>query len=528
MKRFALLAACATAIMSACTNGGGAGDSTEQLTVRWQQGGPGMQRDHDMVIEAANEILREHVPNTEIEMEIVHARDFRQAFDLLMAAGEPVDIAWMSWTQNLREEVRKGSYLPLDDLLAEHGHGILSTMPDFLLEVGKIDGVQYIIPKLELNHWQSGLYTSQEMFDAAFDLEQWQASVDAIDNDLPYRTVTTEMWDAMEGYMARLDEQGLLGSGFSPWLLLTNKNRTDLIRGTPNWSYSMPPFVPLYFPGEEWDFTVLNIYEQPQTIEMFERFARWREMGYIREDMLSLQNPREFERAENNGYAIWFHGYNNPAGGEYLAEQRWADPHVVIPLEKYTLTTPTANDGMVIPRTAQDPARSMQVLNLLISNEHPEFYNTLVWGLEDVHFRRINENRIETLHYRGQGNADSPYGQWKFAFGNVHNSYLTQTDQVDTVYEYYAQRGAAGIQDPFAGYAFDDSEVVNELAQVRSVLSEYVKAFMSGFYEEAIYREFMERLEVAGVDRIMEESQIQVDAFLESRGIPKEGYVFTF
>ncbi len=524
LRKSATLLICLVAVSALAFATGDAesgADSSEEVQLQWLATGPGVQRDFDEVMGIANEMLADYVPNTTFEMEIVPPPDYRQRFDLMMAASEQLDIAWKGWMQGYAEEVNKGSYLPLDDLIDQYAPAIKEEVPSWLLTAGRIDGELYIIPKFEVHYWQMGLHTDNAKFEQYFDLEGWMETV-AIDT--PYNTVTPDLYDAMEEYMQTLRDAGVGGSGFSPWVF-TMPRGEDLVKGPPNWTYTMPAVANVYRPGYEWDFTVLNTYERPETIAFFEKMAEWREEGFIREDMLSLANPRQFENTDAEGYDIWFHNYVNPLGTDYTVETRWSQLHTRVAAEPFPFVQPTPNDGNTIPRTAANPERAIQVMALMQTEAGADFYNTLVWGIEGRHYNEVRPGRIETIDYAGQGNADSPYGLWKWALGNVWNAWLTQADQSDDLFEYYEAQHQLGIESPFTGFNFDTTNVVNELAQIRSVLSEYVRAFMSGYYEEDLYAEFLEKLDLAGVDTLIDETQGQLDAHLASINIPKTGYI---
>ncbi|QUI23770.1 ABC transporter substrate-binding protein [Vallitalea pronyensis] len=500
-------------------------EDMEPMTLKMIAGSNGKQKDHDKVIAKANEILQELIPNTTIDIEFIPFAEYGQKFDLMMAGQETIDIAWNSYNQSLRSIVNKGALLPLNDLVDNHAPDIKKEIPDWLLAGGLVENELYMIPKYEMHFWQLAIYSPQAKFEKYFDMEQAKKVFNV---NQEYMHITSDMWDFLEDYMKKADDAGDLGKGFSPWVFTLNEGQ-DLIGDKPPWTYGMPASTRIYTPGNPWDFTVLNTYKRPEIIEMFKKYADWREKGYIIEDMISLQNPRlEIENANTeDGALIFFHGYQNPKlEGEYYIENRWELPTVRFPIQQYPMVTTNNRDGLTIPVTAKDPIRSMKVIELLETKKGKEFYNTLIYGIEGEHYKKINDNRVEyTVGTNERRSLESTYGQANFVLGNCHNAYVNQLDLVDDYTSYWEHMHQLSFNNPFGAFKYDDTDTINEITQIKSVLSEYVKGFICGYYTEESYNEFLSKLEIAGVDKVIGDVQKQVDAYLEEQGIPKTGYV---
>ena len=75
------------------------------------------------------------------------------------------------------------------------------------------------------------------------------------------------------------------------------------------------------------------------------------------------------------------------------------------------------------------------------------------------------------------------------------------------------------------GYVFNGESVSSEIAAVTSVVSLYLPPLECGALEDVdgALAEFNEKLRNAGIDRIIEENQRQLDAWLEEKGTHREG-----
>lgn len=496
----------------------------EPMTLKLVMGGNGGQQDEEKVIARANEILAELVPNTTIEVEFIPMPEYSQKFDLMMAAQETVDIAWNSWSQSLSQTVNNGALLPLDELMTSTS--IQDEIPAWLLDGGKVQGVQYMIPKYEMHFWQLAMWAPQDRFEKYFDLEKSKEVF--LNANQEYIHVSQEMWDLYDDYLTKANEGGDLGGGYSPWVNSMNEG-TDLIGGAPQWSYKMPATVRMYTPGNEWDFTVHNTYKMEENITMFKQLAEWKEKGFIAEDMLAMDNPRAVLENANDekGATLWFHGYMNPKQeGDFYVEDRYTKTNVRVPVQQFPVVKTNANDGLTIPITAQDPVRSMMVIELLETEKGKEFYNTLVFGIEGDHYTKEGDNRIVyDVGTNDRRSLDATYGQAGFVLGNVHNKWVTQEDTVDDYNDYWEMMHQSGIVSPLAGFKYNDENYSSEVIQIKSVLSEYMKGFMSGYYTEELYTEFLEKLDKANVEEVIADVQVQLDTYLEAEGISKTGYV---
>ena len=129
----------------------------EPVTVTWRVYG-NMQTGHDMVMEDLNKKIREKI-NVELNLECINAGEYGDKMKLASTSGDTYEIAWTSnWLNEFDANMARGAFMPLDDLLEEYGQGILENCPEWLREVGKVNGVQYAIPCLQITAEQSSVY----------------------------------------------------------------------------------------------------------------------------------------------------------------------------------------------------------------------------------------------------------------------------------------------------------------------------------------------------------------------------------
>jgi putative aldouronate transport system substrate-binding protein len=108
----------------------------------------------------------------------------------------------------------------------------------------------------------------------------------------------------------------------------------------------------------------------------------------------------------------------------------------------------------------------------------------------------------------------STYG-WEF--GNQFNQ-LIMKGQSPTVWEETVAMNAASDGSPLVGFNLDPAPVATEIANCASVTEEYLVLLTTGSVDPATeYPIFLEKLEAAGAQKIIDEEQRQINAWLSSK-----------
>jgi putative aldouronate transport system substrate-binding protein len=145
----------------------------------------------------------------------------------------------------------------------------------------------------------------------------------------------------------------------------------------------------------------------------------------------------------------------------------------------------------------------------------------MVYGIEGKHYNKINDNEIEPIGYASQPTADSPYGQYKWAIGNIFNGYETYMEEkpVTLKNEFIKQLNEEAAPSKMKGFTLDTDPIKTELAQVNAVIGEYKTTLNSGAAPDAekLYQDFVDKLIKAGDDKIVEEVQRQINEWLKNK-----------
>ncbi len=490
-------------VLAGCsgTDKAASGDK-KNVTLKWMMLGPGKQQDSAMVWDEYNKKLQGFLPGVNVQFEVIPGADYLEKYKLLTASREPIDIMWVGWMINYVDEARNGSYAALDDLMKKNAQSLKKEIPDWVWEFAKVDDKIYSVPNYQMyTQGNYGLVTPKEYADKYIDKEKMQRVF------LENKTFTAESYDAIGEYLAKLKQEDKLQMGISTFFPIYNKGYEQIVN-----QYVIK--------SDDLEFKVQNKWQIPEAKLYFARVADWFKKGYIRSDIISVQNPRQDE-GKQNGYSLWMRPIMKNEAERYGASIGF--PVETIPMvEEFFIPSDSNSTATVIPSISKNKEAAIKVLELMNTEKGIELYNLLVYGIEDVHYTKQTENRIEQkVTMPGNPVNNDKYGLTKWAIGNTYYAYETQAD-LSGWNEYIKEEvNGRARRSKLIGFKPDLTLVKTEIAQVSAVTKEYLNPLMSGALPdyEAKYAEFMDKLEKSGNSKIIEELQRQIDNFVSKNNI---------
>jgi len=482
--------------------------------------GYGDQADAKMVHEEFNKRIADYIQGIEVEFIIVPSSEFAEQFELKMISGAQVDVAWTGYAFSFSEQVEKGNYMQLDSLIEENASDLKASTLPWMLDLGSVDGKLYQIPRFEwMNEWRMALSTPTELFDKHWDVNAANKAFQ--ENDTSYRCMDESMYDYLENYLSKIKESNDIQSGVS-------------FRGM-NFNYgafvydsASSPVMRLPKRDTPYDFTVYNYYAMPEVKLHYQKMAEFYKKGLLPQNITEI-NPRDYENTKTNkSFVAWFDEYIdiNDKPYEDAVVGDGDKPFVKVSLESdYYISRIESVSGHVIPVTSKYPDKAIQLIELLNTSKGKELFNLLTFGIEGVHYRKIDENRIETIDYVGYPDDESRYGLQKWSVGNVaENCYLTQSETRDDYYEYMKSVPDQAIVSPLIGFKPNTKSLKSKNMAVQEVINEYETPLAQGILGadwEKQYDLMISKMKEAGIDEILVELQRQVDEYLSLNGISK-------
>ncbi|OXS59325.1 hypothetical protein B1A99_11940 [Cohnella sp. CIP 111063] len=476
---------CVVLMLGACSRGGasqpnGNAAADEGVELTWYF--PSGQWPDLHLVEAELNRIVEPLIHAKIRLKGVDWNSYEQKLNTMIAASDEFDIVWTSnWILNYRINAEKGAFLAIDDLLETVAPTLKASLPDFAWKDVKVKNKIYTVPNYQIAAHYYG-FAVQKKYADKYGLDP--AAIKTIED-------------------------------IEPFLKLIKQNEPDKIPFGSTQFWCPPCYGISAAPSFAEENGVAHYKEDPNRVIMpvdtpeyrnYLQLARsWYLKGYIQRDIAVV---KDFSRLRGQGNMVVLFDVMKP-GGE--AEEYWkngGNEVIYIPMYKprFDGVTPTTN---AISRTSRHPEKAMELLELV--NTDSRIFNLLSFGIEDKHYKKIGEN---TIRVDGQSGY-APNANW--VFGNVMNGYLQEGQPADT-WEQTQELNLSAEVDSLYGFHPDIEAYKTESANIHALEKEYAIGLNSGTLDpDQYYPLYLDLLRKAGIDKVREEQQRQLDIWLEAK-----------
>ena len=443
----------------------------EIVTLTWLVPGD-KQADIESVMEKVNEITVAKI-GAKLDMQFIDEAAFKERMNMNMAAGEPYDLCFTGYLNPCVTAVTNEALMPLKDLIDEYAPGLWETVPEYMWSFAEIKGDYYAVPNTQVCSLPSSIVVNKEICDKYnFDFSKMEKMED-----------------------------------LEPFLKIIKENEPNVFPyrsnyGTTMWTYGVyeeiSAGVGIRCDGSSTE--VLFINETPEDAQGRATIKRWIELGYIRPDVNSVGDDTLDWNAGKYAFGNtgWKPGLEadmkNSLGREYEFIKLY-DPYM-----KYNSGAQTM---ISIGINSKHPEKAIKFIELI--NADKDLYNLICFGIKDKHYTLNDEGKVSYIDGSGYG----PKAAWKF--GNQFNALILADQDID-VWEQTKEMDAKAVRSPIAGFSLDMTPIKTEISKVTAVIAEGPKSQSDDDWEE-----YIQRLEIAGRQKIKEEIQRQVDEFFKTK-----------
>ncbi|WP_305767832.1 ABC transporter substrate-binding protein [Candidatus Epulonipiscium viviparus] len=431
--------------------------------------------DEQIVEDKLNEYLKANF-GFGLEMVFTDFGDFDQKSQLIINSGEDYDIIFTcAWANDYQNNALKGAFLNLTPYLESPEYQELyETIDEGFWDGARVNGSIYAVP------------TQKEI--ALMPMYQFnKAYVEAADFD--YQNVTKL-------------------SDVEPYL--------EFVKNTYPEAYPMLVFGDRIFGGTydyllgfEYPLAVDNngkvvyMYDLPEVREHVITMGEFFEKGYVNLDAATRTGRPQLGEAYGLGLA----------SGQPFAEVTWSLDSgydiVAAELAKPIVTTSSTRGAMMgINQNSEHPEEALDLLQIIATDS--EFHNLLNYGIEGVHYEKISDTQIERTE-AGLGRYAIP----SFSLGNLFNTY-TLKGEPENKWEVFQQENDEAYRSPLLGFAANISDLKTELAAMNNLRAQYEPLIQTGSVDVETYiEEFRTKLNEVGMQKVIDQMQVQVDDFLK-------------
>ena len=250
---------------------------------------------------------------------------------------------------------------------------------------------------------------------------------------------------------------------------------------------------------------VFNQYEDPATVAILKTYREMYTKGIIPRDKADASDVDIMKKGKTL-CGIFIDG---PGLEAYLTAV-YKLPTVSIVADKFPVksTFSAASNMLAIAASSPHPERAMMFLNLL--NTDPYLANLAACGIEDVHYKKISNDRVEWL----PKHTDYQIGR---AFsGNWYILYLTPGEK-DNLWEISRKYNDSGKKSPLFGFSFNVEPVKSEVSAIQNVCAEYNYLYNGEADVIPTLEKFNAKLQASGLEKVQSEMQKQIDAWKKTQ-----------
>ncbi len=259
---------------------------------------------------------------------------------------------------------------------------------------------------------------------------------------------------------------------------------------------------------------VTNWYESDEYIRRVKLMREWYQAGYVQKDMATSTDSGTTQMRSGSLFCDF--DLTKPYR-DVEAEQSTGFPCVSFDFDEPVKNSCTILDGWSIAHNSQKPEKAMEFLNWVYGSA--EFNNLMNWGIEGEHFVYEDKGNSPIINFPAGVDMDSVgYHQnrgWELP--NQYIAGLWKGNPADLPEAMAAYNKDMKVSKAY-GFIFDGAQFETELANLNSVREKYAYALGSGSVDpDTEIAKFNEELYSAGLQKIMDAKQTQLDAWLAAK-----------
>lgn len=258
---------------------------------------------------------------------------------------------------------------------------------------------------------------------------------------------------------------------------------------------------------------VTNWFESKQFKDFADINREWYTKGYTSQDVATNTDEGHIKMKAGNLFS--YLTFSNPNGASAV-EAQTGYPVELIPLSGYgPKSTSTATAALLsVASAAKDKTKAFEFLDWAYTNG--EFNDLINWGVEGTDWVETEPGIADYPEGKGPGDV-SYHNAAGFILPNQFAGHVWAGNPAD-LGEIYAKANAEATPSKAYGFMFDQTPVAAEEAQLNAVYEQYKKQIAFGVLDpESGIKEFNDALYKAGLQKVMDEKQKQLDAWLAAK-----------
>lgn len=402
-----------------------------------------------------------------LDIKYIDWGEYNERMSTIINSGEIYDMTFTSsWANNYFENVQRGNFIILDELINKYGQEMLKEIDNNFWEGIKINDKIYGVP------------TQKEISS----VPMWVFTKEYIDKyNIPYQTIHSLQ-------------------DLEPYLELIKTQEPEIVPLYINEDYSIPSNFDQIVDGvgilySDKKLQVKSFFAEDETLKQLEIMHYYYTKGYINQDAALTTNNENVKR------------FVFKSDGQPYAENIWAKDlgySVLASNISEPIITNNSVRGAItaISKTSKYPKEAIQFLNLLNTDEY--LRNLLNYGIENIHYKKIYDNTIHVL------DKSKDYQVPYYVQGNLFNTYLFEGEP-QTKWEEFRKFNQNSKISPILGFDFNTENILDEITNIGDIINIFGSALYSGTLNpHEFVPKLNEKLYEAGIEKVINELQFQL------------------
>lgn len=462
----------------------------ENTVITWYfVGGGSSQENLDRINAAGTKLLNAAGIPAQLDIKFLGWGDYAATYANMLASGEEFDILNDMNSTFIGYGKNGGIYEISDEDLAKYLPDVAPAMGAGVVDAFYSAGTLWGVPCAhEFAQYRSMEYNADMAKKYGFDME----AVKTVEDLIPiFETLAAD---------------GIYG------VYLFDNGNDNLLVTADHDPINNDPMLCLGVQATEEYNPIINTFEDPKVVEALKMYREWFEKGWALGNT-EIAVDAEFKQTQKVFGVL---NRSKPGTAVQIESGSAFDCESIYFFDKKAVRTTgdfPGGWGHAISATSSDPVLAMQVLNFAYANK--DFINLICYGEKDVDYT-INENGNVVIAETGYGRDVFGTMNWEFANSFGRTPQQTEVDQgLGELGKITAEFNDSAIQLAHTGFYFDTTDYAAEVAAVKAVATEYVKALMHGQFEdvEGTIAELNEALYANGLQTLIDAANEQYDAF---------------
>jgi len=452
-------------------------------------------KDTGLVYEEINKKLKQDI-NATVEPIFLSWGEYSQKYPLLFATGEEFDLVYAANWIKYSEQANKGAFMELTpELLNKYAPQTMKEMPPEAWEQVKVGGKVYMVPA---------------------STKDFGMVVGAVRGDLreKYNLSPIKTFADFENYLETISQNE---PDLVPYDAEAKTYQIYDMMLIPDQSWKIPVSnTGIAFDVKDQSGKLINYLEQPEYLEFVKKMADWNQKGYWSKSVMTNKTTviDSFHSGKSASMAGNLVSLSQNVTLANQTHPEWKVEMFNLYDGKTTFPNVYSGNGIAINANSKNPERALMMLDLFRNNE--EYFNLTTYGIEGTHYELTADNKIKVLNGAESGfkpDSACPWGWRTPAMSKIMADAPAQYEEI------LASFNKSSITNPLLTFVFDGTNFKNELAAMKNVSDQYKDALNLGAMgdPEAGLKVLHEKYKEAGLDKVMEEAQKQVDAFLAAQ-----------